>query len=267
MPAHLPIGNVARAGACPSSRRAIALSPGRNGESAPLRSASGTRRPPDWERRKVRNDDSVVIELRIGDVSIVLPGDISAEVERELADRLERVPLPRAQGRPPRERQLQLGAHFSMPLRPSVALISCGRQNRFGHPAPAVLARYRERGVEVFRTDEDGRDHAADRRQGGRSGNVHRSSVAPSSADCFTSCHVASSSSSVFSCIRWPDAVIRRSTSVKRARNLSLARRSAASGSTPSFRDRLAIAKSRSPSSSSMRLVALVARVAQVTGS
>ena len=41
--------------------------------------------PPDWERRKVRNDDSVVIEIRMGDVSIVLPGDIGAGVESELA--------------------------------------------------------------------------------------------------------------------------------------------------------------------------------------
>ena len=75
--------------------------------------------PPDWERRKVRNDDSVVIELRMGDVSIVLPGDIGADVERELAGPAGSRSVPRAQGRPPRQRQLQLGARFSMPLRPS----------------------------------------------------------------------------------------------------------------------------------------------------
>jgi competence protein ComEC len=111
--------------------------------------------PPDWERRKVRNDDSLVIELQIGEVSIVLPGDVSAGVERDMADRMKRVPF----------RVLKAAHHgsassssavFLDALRPSVALISCGRQNRFGHPAPPVLARYRERGVEVFRTDEDG---------------------------------------------------------------------------------------------------------------
>ena len=31
---------------------------------------------PDWKRRRVRNDDSIVMEVRLGDVSIVLPGDI-----------------------------------------------------------------------------------------------------------------------------------------------------------------------------------------------
>src|SRR4029450_7328068 len=31
---------------------------------------------PDWERQRVRNDDSIVLEIRVGMVSIVLPGDI-----------------------------------------------------------------------------------------------------------------------------------------------------------------------------------------------
>ncbi len=32
----------------------------------------------------MRNDDSVVLEVRWGDVSVLLPGDIGAEVERDL---------------------------------------------------------------------------------------------------------------------------------------------------------------------------------------
>ena len=39
---------------------------------------------PDWERQRVRNEDSVVLDVRIGDVSIVLPGDIGAEGERAI---------------------------------------------------------------------------------------------------------------------------------------------------------------------------------------
>ena len=35
-------------------------------------------------------------------------------------------------------------------------MFSCGRDNRYGHPAEAVLGRVRERGAKVFRTDEDG---------------------------------------------------------------------------------------------------------------
>jgi competence protein ComEC len=39
---------------------------------------------------------------------------------------------------------------------PRIALFSVGRGNRFGHPAPAVVARYRECGSRVGRTDRDG---------------------------------------------------------------------------------------------------------------
>jgi competence protein ComEC len=37
-----------------------------------------------------------------------------------------------------------------------VAIVSAGRGNTFGHPAPAVLERYRDVGAHVFRTDRDG---------------------------------------------------------------------------------------------------------------
>lgn len=41
-------------------------------------------------------------------------------------------------------------------LQPSHAVISCGRHNRFGHPAPATLARLDAHGVQTFRTDKQG---------------------------------------------------------------------------------------------------------------
>ncbi len=111
--------------------------------------------PPDWERPRVRNDDSVVLELRYGEVSVVLPGDISAEVERSIASS-----IPRA-----RHRVLKAAHHGSASstsaewldtLRPDVVIVSCGRENRYGHPAPAVLERVRRQGARVFRTDRDG---------------------------------------------------------------------------------------------------------------
>ncbi|HEX2660859.1 MAG TPA: competence protein ComEC, partial [Polyangia bacterium] len=41
-------------------------------------------------------------------------------------------------------------------VHPSVAVISLGWKNRFHFPNPAVLERYRARGVRVLRTDLDG---------------------------------------------------------------------------------------------------------------
>jgi competence protein ComEC len=110
---------------------------------------------PDWERRRVRNDDSVVIEVLFGDVALVLTGDIGAEIERSI------VPLLT----PARVRILKVAHHGSRTSssselldawRPHIAVISCGRGNRFGHPAPEVLRRLDAIGAKVLRTDLDG---------------------------------------------------------------------------------------------------------------
>ena len=43
-------------------------------------------------------------------------------------------------------------------LRPRIAVISCGRNNDYGHPRPETLAALAASpGLAVFRTDEDGR--------------------------------------------------------------------------------------------------------------
>ena len=111
--------------------------------------------PEDWERQRVRNDDSIVLEVRVGDVSIVLPGDVGAAVEQRLV----------TQRRPGRVCILKAAHHGSAgsssaewlhALRPAAIVYSCGRGNWFGHPAPAVLQRAAEVGADSFRTDEDG---------------------------------------------------------------------------------------------------------------
>jgi competence protein ComEC len=43
-------------------------------------------------------------------------------------------------------------------LRPTVAVISCGRDNEYGHPTPSTLAALRDTpGLTLYRTDEHGR--------------------------------------------------------------------------------------------------------------
>jgi competence protein ComEC len=110
---------------------------------------------PDWERQRVRNDDSIVLEAVYGDVGMLLTGDISAEVERAIAPRLI----------PTRTRVLKVAHHGSRTStseellaawRPQIALISCGRGNSFGHPAPEVVERLQAVGARIYRTDLDG---------------------------------------------------------------------------------------------------------------
>jgi competence protein ComEC len=111
--------------------------------------------PPDWERQRVRNDDSVVIEVVYHDVALLLTGDIGADVERAIVPRLA----------PASIRILKVAHHGSRTStsrelldawRPQIALISCGRGNPFGHPAPDVIARLEAIGARIYRTDLDG---------------------------------------------------------------------------------------------------------------
>jgi competence protein ComEC len=111
--------------------------------------------PPDWERRRVRNDDSVVLEIVYRDVAVLLTGDISAEVERDILPRLTNATT----------RVLKVAHHGSRTSssqellsawRPQYALISAGRGNNFGHPAPEVLTRLEAIGATVLRTDLHG---------------------------------------------------------------------------------------------------------------
>jgi competence protein ComEC len=112
-------------------------------------------KPPDWERQDVRNDDSIVLELLWRDVSIVFTGDIGAEVEGAIAPQFQPAPL-RVLKVPHHGSLTSSSSGFIQALAPRVAVVSVGRSNHFGHPAPVVLQRYQEVQAEVFRTDRDG---------------------------------------------------------------------------------------------------------------
>lgn len=110
---------------------------------------------PEWERQRVRNDDSVVLELRFGDVSILLPGDIGRDVERTLVPSLHlgRTVILKA---PHHGSATSSSDPFLDALKSRAVIFSAGKHNRFGHPAKVVVDRYRSRGVEMFNTATDG---------------------------------------------------------------------------------------------------------------
>lgn len=45
------------------------------------------------------------------------------------------------------------GTEFLKTVKPTLALISVGRENKFKHPSPATLSRYEFLGIETRRTD------------------------------------------------------------------------------------------------------------------
>ena len=111
--------------------------------------------PGDEPGPEAHNNDSLVLLVRHGRHRFLLTGDAEMKVEGRM---LEHWPGGRID-------VLKVGHHGSRTstspalldaLQPAFALISCGRENTFRHPHPAVVERLRERGIQVFRTDEQG---------------------------------------------------------------------------------------------------------------
>jgi competence protein ComEC len=108
--------------------------------------------PPPW---KIRNDDSVVLTLRLGDVRFLLTGDVEAGAEsrllsaaEELGSAVAKIPHHGSRG--------SSGSAFVAAVAPALAIASAGVGNPFGHPHPEALRRYEGRGAIVLRTDRDG---------------------------------------------------------------------------------------------------------------
>lgn len=102
------------------------------------------------------NDNSLVLKISLGRRAALLVGDAEHEEERALVARF---------GPHLRADLLKVGHHGSRTstgpellaaVRPSVAAISAGVRNRFGHPHPRTLGALADHGIEVRRTDRGG---------------------------------------------------------------------------------------------------------------
>ncbi|MEW6208045.1 MAG: ComEC/Rec2 family competence protein [Acidobacteriota bacterium] len=100
------------------------------------------------------NDDSVVVRLSYGSVSILLAGDI----ERAAEDQLVRSADLRADIlKVPHHGSLSSSTEsFIDAVRPRYAVISVGERSRFGHPHAMVVDRYVARGIRLLQTGRDG---------------------------------------------------------------------------------------------------------------
>jgi competence protein ComEC len=106
---------------------------------------------PRWKTDATNNQSLVLLFEREGRRAL-LTGDAGAATESALL----------AKGRVPQADALKVGHHgsrgsttpaFLAAVAPRAALLSCGRENRFGHPAPETLATLAAGRVRVFRTD------------------------------------------------------------------------------------------------------------------
>ncbi|MET9499952.1 ComEC/Rec2 family competence protein [Streptomyces sp. NPDC006552] len=103
------------------------------------------------------NDASVTLLVRTAGLTMLLPGDLEPAAQRALLRTGDGARLPPVD-------VLKVAHHGSAyqdpellrRVAPRLALISCGADNPYGHPAPRLVEALREQGTAVLRTDRDG---------------------------------------------------------------------------------------------------------------
>jgi competence protein ComEC len=111
------------------------------------------------------HDRSVVAKLTVGEESMMFMGDAESSVEQGLVEATSPDPSLLRRGGLGHIDVLKVGHHgsdtstsddFLESITPSIAVISVGAGNSYGHPSPFVLGRLSTFGVRTFRTDEQG---------------------------------------------------------------------------------------------------------------
>lgn len=101
------------------------------------------------------NNNSIVIRLVYKNFSILLTGDLEKEGEEKILEN----------GYDCESYVLKVGHHgsntsssseFLEKVNAKIGIISVGKDNDFGHPHQALLDRLKQKGIKLFRTDEDG---------------------------------------------------------------------------------------------------------------
>jgi competence protein ComEC len=101
------------------------------------------------------NNDSLVMRVSDGKFNFMLPGDAEQKVEKNLVESGQILKADFLKV-PHHGSKTSSTEEFLEAVAPRVAVASVGAGNSFGHPAAAVVERYKERGIRLLRTDQDG---------------------------------------------------------------------------------------------------------------
>ena len=101
------------------------------------------------------NENSLVLLLEAGGTRILFTGDIDQEIENKLASEglLCDIDLLKVAHHGSR---YSTGDEFLRLTKPEAAVISVGRYNKYGHPAPRVLESLKDAGAAVYKTSTGG---------------------------------------------------------------------------------------------------------------
>jgi competence protein ComEC len=98
------------------------------------------------------NNSSIVMEINSADFSLLAAGDIEPIAQSQLVQQLSQVDMYKVAHHGSRYQDL----NFMKALSPRISIISVGKENTYGHPAPQTIAALSRIGSTVYRTDQDG---------------------------------------------------------------------------------------------------------------
>jgi competence protein ComEC len=115
------------------------------------------------------NNASVVMVARRPGFGVLLPGDVETEAQRALVASVPHVQVLKV----PHHGSRSQDPAFLAAAHAGISIVSVGRDNDYGHPAPATIAMLQRLGTHVYRTDLSG-DIAVTRTAGGLAVVPHR---------------------------------------------------------------------------------------------
>ena len=111
----------------------------------------------DFERTQTSNALSCVLRVQGSVSSVLLTGDIEAAQEAALLQRLAPAALASQVLLVPHHgSRTSSTAAFIAAVSPATAVVQAAYRSRYGHPAPDVLRRYDDRGIQLMRSDRCG---------------------------------------------------------------------------------------------------------------
>jgi len=111
--------------------------------------------PADYSARRA-NHLSCVLRITAAGSTMLLTADIERAAEGALLERDAAALRAEVLLVPHHGSRTSSSAEFLAAVQPAAAIAPAGYRNRFGHPNPEVLERYRAAGISVQRTDRDG---------------------------------------------------------------------------------------------------------------
>ena len=108
-----------------------------------------------YEARARKNDLGCVLKVTAPGGAILIPADIERRGEEALLAREERLAADILIAGHHGSRTSSTAA-FVQAVGPQIVVFPVGYRNRFGHPHPIVVERFREAGAQLYRTDNDG---------------------------------------------------------------------------------------------------------------